>query len=289
MAAQDKPLVVIVGSTASGKSSLAIDIAKTCEGEIICADARTVYKGMDIGTAKPGAVDRQTVPHWGLDLISADKSFSAADFKQYADLKIKNIRSREKVPFLVGGTGLYVDSVIFDYKFGPKANNEKRQRLNEMSIEDLWKYCLKHNVKLPENKLNKRYVVRAIEQKGATPSKEERPPRGTIIVGISTEKAILEARIRNRAKDMLRNGVIEEAITLANKYGWDNEAMKANIFTVIRLYLQNDITSSEIVDRAVVLDMRLAKRQLTWLKRNSYINWMDLEKAKPYILSQLAK
>ncbi len=289
MATPDKPLVVIVGPTASGKSSLAIDIAKTCGGEIICADARTVYKGMDIGTAKPNSVDRQTVPHWALDLINTDKTFSAADFKQYSDLKIKSIRSRGKIPLLVGGTGLYVDSVIFDYKFGPKANNEKRQRLNEMSIEDLWKYCLKHNVKLPENKLNKRYVVRAIEQKGATPSKEERPPRGTIIVGISTEKAILEARIRNRAKDMLRNGVIEEAITLANKYGWDNEAMKANIFTVIRLYLQNDITSSEIVDRAVVLDMRLAKRQLTWLKRNSYINWMDLEKAKPYILSQLAK
>src|SRR5664279_2859392 len=101
------PLVVIVGPTASGKSSLATEVAKKFSGEIICADSRSVYKGMDIGTAKPSVEERQGVPHWGLDLVEPGEYFSVSDFKDYAVEKIKEIRSRNKTPFLVGGTGLY--------------------------------------------------------------------------------------------------------------------------------------------------------------------------------------
>ena len=160
------PLVVIAGPTASGKSSLAMELAQQFRGEIICADSRTIYTGMDIGTAKPSSADRALVPHWGLDLVEPGEYFSAADFKTYAVQKIAEIRARGHVPFLVGGTGLYIDSVVFDYAFGPAADKERREQLNTMTIEELYNYCNKNNVVLPENEKNKRYVIRAIELAG---------------------------------------------------------------------------------------------------------------------------
>ena len=115
---KNNPLVVITGPTASGKSDLAVEIAELCDGEIICADSRTVYRNMDIGTAKPTTEMLSRVPHWGIDIVSPGDYFSVADFKNYAVEKIKDIRQRGKTPFLVGGTGLYIDSVIFDFSFG---------------------------------------------------------------------------------------------------------------------------------------------------------------------------
>ena len=149
-------IIVIVGPTASGKTALAIDIAKRHNGEIICADSRTVYKGLDIGTAKPTPADQARVPHHGLDLVEPDESFSAADFKSYANQKIAEIRQRGRLPVLVGGTGLYVDSVVYDYQFGPPVDKKRRQELSTMTIEELHEYCHKHNVPLPENIYNKR-------------------------------------------------------------------------------------------------------------------------------------
>src|SRR4051812_9831711 len=120
------PLIVIVGPTASGKTALAIEIAKLFNGEIICADSRTIYRGMDAGTAKPTTRERSIVPHWGLDLVEPGDSFSVADFKSYALNKITEIRARNHIPLLVGGSGLYVDAVLFDYQFGGRANKEIR-------------------------------------------------------------------------------------------------------------------------------------------------------------------
>ena len=111
------PLIVVVGPTASGKTSAAIELAKKWDGEIICADSRTIYTGMDIGTAKPRQDERFGVPHWGLDIVNPDEKFTASDFKKYVEDRVRDIRRREKVPFLVGGTGLYIDSVIFNFDF----------------------------------------------------------------------------------------------------------------------------------------------------------------------------
>ena len=142
------PLVVIVGPTASGKTSLAIDLAKRYGGEIICADSRTIYKEMDIGTAKPTAAQRAEVTHWGLDLVEPGESFSAYDFKIYANQKIQEIRKRGNIPFMVGGTGLYIDAVLFDYEFGQPADPELRQTLQLMSVSELQNYCIRYNSKL---------------------------------------------------------------------------------------------------------------------------------------------
>ena len=160
------PLVVIAGPTASGKTGLAISVAERFNGEIICADSRTIYRGMDVGTAKPTADDQARVPHWGVDLVEPGDRFTAADFKEYANAKIADIRNRQKIPFLVGGTGLYIDSVIFDFQFGISPDEQVRYELEQMNVEQLHYYCRKHNIKLPENSQNKRYIIRAIELGG---------------------------------------------------------------------------------------------------------------------------
>ena len=127
------PLVVVVGPTASGKSALAIELAEQFNGEIICADSRTVYKYMDIGTTKPSLEDRARVPHFGLDLVEPGERFTAADFQEYANEKITEIRQRGHIPFLVGGTGLYVDGVVFDYEFLP-ADEALRAKLEKLTL-----------------------------------------------------------------------------------------------------------------------------------------------------------
>lgn len=284
----DLPLIVIVGPTASGKTALAIDLAWRYGGEIICADSRTVYKNMDIGTAKPTSDEQARVPHWGVDLLEPGERFTAAHFKRYATAKIAEIRSRGNIPFLVGGTGLYVDGVVFDYEFGSAGDASLRTALNRFSIEALHEYCSEHNVTLPNNKYNKRYVIRAIEQKSISVKRRSKPIDSTVIVGITTDRTELRERIKQRAEQLFENGVVEEAILLGEKYGWDNESMTGNVYPLVRDYHNGAKTLSEIKEQFITLDWRLAKRQLTWFRRNKYIQWYDLNHAEHYISELLA-
>lgn len=284
----EPPLVVIVGPTASGKTSLAIDIALATNGEIISADSRAIYIGADIGTAKPTLVERALVPHFGIDLIRPGKYFSVAEYKRYAVNKIAEIRSRGHVPILVGGTGLYVDSVLFDYQFGPKANRLLRLILRYIPTPSLYKYCIKNNIKIPENYKNKRYLIRAIESSGKNGTGLSSPIRNSIIVGITTEKTELRHRIEKRADEIFSEKVIDEALRLGKKYGWKNEAMKSNIYPIIHKLSQNKLTLDEAKQQFITLDWRLAKRQLTWMRRNKFIHWLPLIDAKYYIIEQLA-
>ncbi len=282
------PLIVIAGPTASGKTSLALELAEQYGGEIICADSRTVYRGMDIGTAKPSQQEQARVPHWGLDLVEPDERYTAADFKQYAVKKIDEIRSRGHVPFLVGGTGLYIDAVVFDYQFGPDVDKVKRERLEMLSVEQLQEYCVKNNIKLPENEKNKRHLVRAIEQKNISTSRKNAPISTSIIVGIATDRDTLRTRIEQRTEQLFDNGVVEEAMILGKKYGWDSESMTGDIYPLIHLYLEKQMSLEEIKAKNTTLDWRLAKRQLTWLRRNPYIKWLSLTEANDYLQSVLA-
>lgn len=282
------PLVVIVGPTASGKTSLAVKLARTYGGEIICADSRTIYKGMSIGTAKPNQSEQAGVPHWGLDLVEPGMHFTAADFKAYAVQKIAEIRARGRIPFLVGGTGLYVDAVVFDYQFGGESNPERRLQLEAMTIEDLHKYCTKNNIMLPENTQNKRYVIRAIETNGFKKQRQDAPLSTSIIVGIATERDTLRTQINERAEQLFDDGVVEEAIMLGRKYGWESEAMTGNIYPLVRRYLDGGLAMDDVKDIFKTLDWRLAKRQMTWLRRNPYIEWKSLIEAEQYLSDKLA-
>lgn len=271
----ERPIIVIVGPTASGKTDLAIRIAKRIGAEIICADSRTVYKDMNVGTAKPSKRERELVPHHGLDLVSPNERFTAADFQRYATSKIREIHSRGKPVIIVGGTGLYIDSVIFDYQFGGDRGTQMRSELNDMTIEQLQNYCTESHIQLPKNVKNKRHLIRAIEQKGVNHKRKSDLSKNTIIVGISTDRSMLQKRIEVRLHNMFDQCVVEEATSLAEKYGWDNEAMTASIYRITHLIIDASITNQRALELAVQADMRLAKRQMTWFRRNPHIYWSD--------------
>lgn len=266
------PLIVIVGPTASGKSDLAMSIAQEYDGELICADSRTVYKDLDIGTAKPTKRDQALVRHHMLDLVEPGQIFTAADFKRLANLAIEDISARGKLPIMVGGTGLYVDSVIFNYQFGEPANPAKRTELLGFSVEHLQQICREKNIELPINSKNKRHLIRAIEL-GGLPKANRELRANTIVVGISTEREILRERISRRAHLMLQAGIFDEVRCAGQKYGWQSEAMTGNIYPIFKDLIAGQISEGEAIDRFIKSDMSLAKRQMTWFKRNPYIIW----------------
>lgn len=281
------PLIVIAGPTASGKTALAIKLAKQWGGEIICADSRTIYKGMDIGTAKPSLEERASVPHWGLDLVEPGERFSVADFKQYAAKKIEEIRARGHIPFLVGGTGLYIDAVILDYQLG-SVDEKLRRRIELLTVEELQLYCYKNSIKLPNNTQNRRHLISAILHEGIEQQRRTHPIGNTIVVAISTEREELRKRIAQRAEQFFDDNVVKEAKILGKKYGWDSEAMTGNIYPIMRRYLEGDISLNEARERFFYSDWHLAKRQLTWLRRNDFITWLSLDAAEHYLSQQLA-
>ena len=282
------PLIVIVGPTASGKTSLAVKLAKKFNGEVISADSRAIYRDMNIGTAKPTREEQGGIPHWGINLVNPGDYYSVADFKEYAVKKIEEIRARGCIPFLVGGTGLYVDAVIFDYQFMSGPDIILRQNLQHNTVHELVEICVNQKIALPNNENNKRYLIRAIENNGVNTNRLQVPLENTIIVGIATEKTYLVDRIAKRAELLFENGVVEEAKILGAEYGWDNEAMKSNIYPLIRQYLDDKLSQEEVKIKFKTLDWRLAKRQLTWLRRNKFIQWMPLSGVEKYITDQLA-
>ncbi len=268
------PLVVIVGPTASGKSALAMKIANKYNGEIIAADSRTVYRGMDIGTAKPTTEDRRRVRHHLLDVRNPDESFSAAEFKAMANAAVHDIEARGKLPILVGGTGLYIDAVIYNYQFGPAADETKRAALNKLSIEELQVLCRENNIDLPINSQNKRHLIRAVELGGLVKHKK-RLREDIFVVGISTEREVLRKRIEKRAHEMIAAGVLEEVRSIGEGYRWSGEALKGNIYRIFRPVVEGTESVEAAIEEFVRSDMALAKRQMTWFKRNPAIHWSD--------------
>ena len=280
---RELPLIVIAGPTASGKTALAVRLAERFGGEIICADSRTIYTGMDIGTAKPTCDERANVPHWGLDLVEPGGRFTVADFKAYAEQKIAEIRERGNVPFLVGGTGLYIDAIVFDFAFAGEANEVLREQLEQMNVQELQKYCENNNIKLPENDHNKRYLIRAIERKNVTVKRRETLIDNTIVVGITTNRETLRTRIALRSEQLFANNVVEEATILSKKYSWDSEAMTGNVYPLVRKYIAGELDETGLRREFEISDWRLAKRQMTWLRRNPYIMWGTIEASEHYL------
>lgn len=265
--------VAIVGPTASGKTAAAIKIAEAINGEIICADSRTIYRDLDIGTAKPSIYEREQVPHWGLDLVSPGERYSAADFQKYAYQKIIEIQNRGSVPILVGGTGLYIDSVVLEYVFPDRLSAVDMYKYESMSLDNLHKYCNKNNIKLPENKKNKRHVIHAIATKDSYSTRKMQPKDDTLVVGISTDRKEIRDRIQVRAQNIFDNNVVEEAIKASKKYNCRIDELPGNIYKYIYDFLEGDITRSKAIELFAYSDIHLAKRQMTWFKRHNFIRW----------------
>lgn len=281
------PLIVIVGPTASGKTALSIRLSREFGGEIISADSRAVYRGLDVGTAKPTHEEREGVPHWGFDLVNPGERFTVADFRDYAIAKIEEIRTRGRIPMLVGGTGLYVNAIIYDYQFPPERANE-RDEYAYWTVEQLVNYCTNNNISLPLNVKNKRHLINAIIRKGQIPKSGLKPIANTIVVGISTDRDVLRKRITARAEVIFDSDIYNEAIQAARKYGWDIEAMTGNVYPLIRAIDAGEMTKEQAKERSITLDMQLAKRQMTWFRRDRYIRWLELEDAYTYIAHRIA-
>jgi len=269
-----KPLIVIVGETGSGKSDLALRVAQTFNGEIIAADSRTVFNGLDIGTAKPSKTDQKLIAHHLLDITTPDKHITVVQFKQVAMKLISQINHQGKIPILVGGSGLYIDAVIFDYTFRPAPDPVKHQQLEDLTVDQLQSAIKEDNIELPLNAYNKRHLIRTLETKGAIPIKQDLRSN-TIIIGLNTTRDDLKKRLTKRAKSMLEQGLVKETINAVNKYGWGIEALRAPAYRSVHQYLDKQISKNEIIDQCVRLDLQLAKKQRTWFKRNKSIQWVD--------------
>jgi tRNA dimethylallyltransferase len=285
----NNPIIVIVGPTASGKTQLAINVAKDYNGEIICADSRTVYRSADIGTAKPTVVEQSSIKHWGIDLVDLDYRYTVAEFQQYAKTKIEEIRAKGRLPIIVGGSGLYIDSLVYDYHFGAGADPVLRTKLNSMSVIELQKYCVAHNINLPKNIGNKRHLVRAIELNNAPVSKSKELLKGCIVVGIATEKSVLRHRISLRAKEMFERGVLDETVQIIESYGRSLEILKSSAYSASCKLLGNECDLKGAIDETTRLDMRLVKKQMTWFKRDKNIRWGSAEDINKYIRLELAR
>jgi tRNA dimethylallyltransferase len=272
---QKPELLVIVGPTASGKSDLALKIAEEYNGEIIAADSRTIYKGMDVGTAKPTIKEQGKVPHWGIDWVEPGQIFSAYQFKKYAQQKINEIQKRGKLPLLVGGSGLYIDAVIFDFEFVDAADPGIRTRLEQMSTEQLKDYIKTQKYPMPENKNNRRHLVRTIEREGKTGSKRSLKDN-IVIIGLLPPADVLKSRIYERAESYFANGLLQETKNLLDKYNEESIGKTNGIAYLASLkLLKKEITKDEALELVKGQEWQYARRQRTWFKRNKFIHWFE--------------
>ncbi|MCA9348608.1 tRNA (adenosine(37)-N6)-dimethylallyltransferase MiaA [Candidatus Saccharibacteria bacterium] len=279
----------IVGQTASGKSSLAMRLAKVLDGEIIAADSLTVYKGLDIGTAKPTQQDMRAVKHHMIDVADQSKPFTVSDFQTQAKQAITNVHAKGKLAIVVGGSGLYVNSLLYDYKLGPAANTAERAEYESKTIEQLQSIILNAGYDLPENSQNKRYLIRAIEQ-GGVRSGDIKMINGALVIGIRLDKDVLGERIRLRLKRMLDDGVLKEVQLAYERYDSDSEALKGNIYQSLRPYFYQQISINDALENSVRSDLKLAKKQYAWFKRNQAIYWFsDTNKAFKFVVDRLSQ
>ncbi|HUD07422.1 MAG TPA: tRNA (adenosine(37)-N6)-dimethylallyltransferase MiaA [Candidatus Saccharimonadales bacterium] len=268
-----QPLIVIVGETASGKTELASKLAKKLNGEVIAADSWTVYKDFDIATAKPSTKERRSVRYHMVDIVEPDGGFSAAEFKKLADLAIRDIQERGKLPIVVGGSGLYIDSLIYDYSFLPAPRKGLREELNKMSLSELQQLADSAGYDtLGIDLKNKRRITRLIENKGAKPKAGGARP-DTLIIGLGLSRDDLDLRISKRLDQMLETGLEDEVRLLAERWGWDVEPMKGIGYREFREYFLGTKNLDETKQKISKNTRDLAKKQRTWFAHNKSIQW----------------
>ncbi|OGI92687.1 tRNA (adenosine(37)-N6)-dimethylallyltransferase MiaA [Candidatus Nomurabacteria bacterium RIFCSPLOWO2_01_FULL_42_20] len=276
-------IIVILGQTATGKSNLAVKIAKQIGGEIISADSRQVYKGLDLGTGKITKKEMMGVPHHLLDVVNPRKSFSVAEYKKLAEEKIEEILKNGKIPIIAGGTGLYIKSIVDNISFPEVPPNETlRKKLKKLSAEKLFALLKKidpRRAQTVESK-NPRRLIRAIEiakALGKVPRlTEATPPYKFIKIGLKLPDEILKKKIKKRLEKRLRAGMAIELHDLRKKgVPWKRFRELGFDQKYIALYLQNKISQKEMLEKLLNKNWQYAKRQWTWFKRDKKIIWID--------------
>lgn len=276
-----KPKVIaIVGPTASGKTGFAISLAKKLNGEIISADSRLVYKGFDIGTAKPSIEEREGIPHYMIDIVEPEFDYSAGLYAQEAEKLIFDISKRGKVPVVVGGTGLYFRLLLENYDV-PKVepDYELREKLAKLSYSELVLMLeAKDPVRAKEIEVNdKKKLIRAIEmaehlEKPLSEYKKE-PVFDVEWIGLNYPRAELYERINKRVDMMIKDGLVEETEYLLKKHGRIKNLVCTIGYQEIVQYLDNLLTLEEAKEKLKQNTRNYAKRQLTWFRKNPAIKW----------------
>jgi tRNA dimethylallyltransferase len=278
----DKPkAIVIVGPTASGKTSLAIRLAKRFGGEVVSADSRLIYKGMDIGTAKPTRSEMAGIPHHLIDLVSPARILTTAEWKRKALRAIRGILKRGRLPVIVGGTGLYVRALVDNLDI-PQVPPDLRFRAT-LRNWPTGQICDALKKKDPAYAArigpNPRYAIRALEVMRATGKtmtemqRQGEPLFDFLRIGLRASKPELEARISKRVKGMIRLGLLKEVKTLVKRHDWNLPAMSGIGYREIGRHLRGEITLKDALREIVTHTRQYAKRQMTWFKKDKKIRW----------------
>lgn len=265
----------VVGPTASGKSSLAMMVAQTFNGEIVCADSQTIRKDLNIGTAKPSQADQNAVRHHMLDIIEPFEDFSVAEFQKMAREAIKDIGQRKKLPIIVGGSGMYVDSLYFNYSLNKQKSRYSRSDLEKMSISKLQIIIKDNNWIMPENSENPRHLIGLILRGGDVHNDRKIDASGKVIIGILPSDDTLKNRISERVEEMFENGFIEEVTKLLDVYDSFPDRLDAIGYPIAEKYIKGDITEEDAKALFKRGDWQYARKQKAWFKRNKNIKWFS--------------
>ena len=288
----EKPKVIVIcGPTASGKTALSIKLAKEINGEIVSADSMQIYEDMDIGTAKPTVQEMEGIQHYLIGSVSPTVRYSVANFKKDATNCIEEIIRKGKTPIIVGGTGLYVDSLVNginydDYEVDLQYRNELEKIAEENGLEKVYDMAKKIDEQAMEKiSINdKKRIFRVLEifhSTGKTKTEQEieskklENPYNFIVFGIDMEREKLYERINKRVDIMINNGLIDEVKKLISKYKELPTAIQGLGYKEVVTYLNNEITFEEMVEKIKLETRHYAKRQLTWFRRNKQIIWIN--------------
>lgn len=302
-----KPKVIVIGGpTASGKTALSIELAKKIDGEIVSADSMQIYKHMNIGTAKPEEAEKQNIKHYMLDIIEPNDRYSVADYKREAKNAIREILQKGKTPIVVGGTGLYIDALIYEIEYLElEVDLSYRQKLEDLAkqegLQSLYEKAKQIDSKAMEkiSPNDQKRILRVLElyhQTGKTKTELElksrkEPEFDYHVFALTMNRETLYHRINQRVDKMLENGLVEEVKKIYNQYQEFPTSMQALGYKEVVEYLENKISYEQMVEKIKMESRRYAKRQLTWFRKNKQTIWLDaqqtIENNINYILEEM--
>lgn len=288
----EKPKVIVIcGPTASGKTSLSIELAKQIGGEIVSCDSMQIYTDMNIGTAKPTKEEMQGIKHYLIDCVSPKTRYSVADYKRDATRAINEIIEKNKTPIIVGGTGLYLESLVYNIEYNEIETNLKyRQELEQTVLEKGLEYVYEQAKKIDEEAIkkispnDKKRIFRILEIFNSTgktkteleiESRKRKPEYNYLLFGINMDREKLYERINLRVDIMLKEGLVEEVKKLKEKYKVLPTAMQGLGYKEVVEYLENKTSKEEMIEKIKQETRRYAKRQLTWFRKYDNLIWLD--------------
>jgi tRNA dimethylallyltransferase len=286
-------VIVICGPTASGKTALSIEVAKKINGEIISCDSMQIYKDMNIGTAKPTKEEMGEIKHYLIDYVLPTERYSVAEYKKDAKKAIKEVIEKGKTPIIVGGTGLYVDSLIYEIeypeiKFDEEYRKKIEKEVEEEGLEKLYEKAKKIDpIAIQKiSKTDKKRIQRVLEIYHATGktkteqeiiSRQKEPEYAYKVYGLLWDRQKLYDRINLRVDIMIEQGLIEEVKTILKKYSKFPTAMQGLGYKEVVQYLNKEITKEEMIEKIKQETRRYAKRQMTWFRKNKQTIWLNAE------------